>query len=264
LEFLTIATGEKLAFQHEGKGVNLVLVHGGFVDHAAWEMLTPILSQQFTVYVVDRIGHGNSDPYPTNATINTEAQAIGELIDLLDAPVYLVGHSSGGRVTLHTTQYTDKVKKLALYEPPEFQSLSDELKAQITEAEKNNDLEQLAWLAIAGVVGESTGEKPLLERLKKSPMWTMLYRNAASVPIEAAIYDSYQFDESQFADFDIPTMILLGSKSKGGFMQRSVESLNRSLPESLIVELEGQGHGAMFRNPQLLADKLLEFWGQRV
>lgn len=262
MEFLTTSTGAKITFKHQGKGANLVLVHGGFIDQSAWDLLAPILNKDFTVYTVDRLGHGGSDPYPADATIETEAQAIAELIKLLDEPVYLVGHSSGGRVALHTIRYIDKVKKLALYEPPELQPLSDELMVQITEAGANNNLERLAWLAIAGAVGESTGEKPSLEVLKNSPTWEMLYRNASSVPIEAQIYDSYQFDEENVADFDIPTMILLGTKNKGGFMERSVESLQKSLPNSIIVELEGQGHGAMFRDPQLLADKLLEFWNK--
>jgi len=259
MQFKT-AQGYQLAYQAEGRGSPLVLVHGGFVDHASWERVMPLLSQQFTVYALDRPGHGASDAYPANASLMTEAQAIGEFVSSLGQPVYLVGHSSGARVALHAAQYAGNIRKLALYEPPAFQPLSAELKGQIAAASAANDLEQLAWLAIAGVIGESTGEKPPLEALKQSPLWAMLYRNAPSVPAEAAIYDAYQFDAGQFSDFDIPTLLLLGTKSKGGFMQASVEGLQRDLPGSTIVELEGQGHGAMYRAPSLLAETLLGFW----
>ncbi len=260
VEYFVTENGHRLAYEHKGSGPALVLVHGGFVDRSSWAHMMPLLSAQFSVYALDRLGHGDSDAYPPDATLHTEARALADFVSSLSQPVYLVGHSSGARAALHAAQYKGNVHKLALYEPPAFQPLSAELKTQITVASAASDREQLAWLAITGVVGESTGEKYPLEQLKRSPLWDSLYRNALSVATEAAIYDRYQFNAAAFSSFSVPTLLLLGTRSKGGFMQASVEGLSDALPGSRIVELEGQGHSAMFRAPQLLADTLFAFW----
>ena len=62
METVTSADGTKIAFERTGSGSPLVLVHGAVTDHRVWEAreLRSPLEDQFTVYAMDRRGHGES------------------------------------------------------------------------------------------------------------------------------------------------------------------------------------------------------------
>jgi pimeloyl-ACP methyl ester carboxylesterase len=69
--------------------VNVVLVHGGFVDGSGWQGVYDVLKQDgYNVSVVQ------------NPTLSLEGDvaATREIIDAQDGPVVLVGHSYGGAV----------------------------------------------------------------------------------------------------------------------------------------------------------------------
>jgi pimeloyl-ACP methyl ester carboxylesterase len=68
---------------------NVVLVHGGFVDGSGWRGVYESLSRDgFRVSIVQN---------PT-LTLAGDAAATKQIIDALDGPVVLVGHSYGGAV----------------------------------------------------------------------------------------------------------------------------------------------------------------------
>ena len=68
---------------------NVVLVHGGFVDGSGWQGVYDLLTRDgYRVAVVQN---------PT-LTLADDAAATRRIIDRLDGPVVLVGHSYGGAV----------------------------------------------------------------------------------------------------------------------------------------------------------------------
>jgi pimeloyl-ACP methyl ester carboxylesterase len=68
---------------------NVVLVHGGFVDGSGWQGVYDLLTRDgYRVAVVQN---------PT-LTLEDDAAATRRIIDRLDGPVVLVGHSYGGAV----------------------------------------------------------------------------------------------------------------------------------------------------------------------
>src|SRR6266849_5561512 len=70
-------------------GIDVVLVHGGFVDGSGWEKTYDILKQDgYHVSVVQN---------PT-LSLAGDAAATREVIDARDGQVVLVGHSYGGAV----------------------------------------------------------------------------------------------------------------------------------------------------------------------
>jgi pimeloyl-ACP methyl ester carboxylesterase len=97
----------------EGKPA-LVLVHGG-LDHARnWDWVARSLRKHFHVYAIDLRGHGNSAWAP--GALYSIAEHVLDLSALLDIikefPVYIVGHSLGGVITLvYSGVYPDRVKK---------------------------------------------------------------------------------------------------------------------------------------------------------
>jgi pimeloyl-ACP methyl ester carboxylesterase len=68
---------------------NVVLVHGGFVDGSGWQGVYDLLTEDgFAVSVVQN---------PT-LSLQGDATATREILDLQDGPTILVGHSYGGAV----------------------------------------------------------------------------------------------------------------------------------------------------------------------
>jgi len=92
----------------------LILVHGG-LDHARnWDWVARALREDFHVYAIDLRGHGNSQWAPGALySIAEHVLDLSALADIIDAfPIYLVGHSLGGIVTLfYSGVYPDRVKK---------------------------------------------------------------------------------------------------------------------------------------------------------
>src|SRR5262245_31854433 len=92
----------------------LILVHGG-LDHARnWDWVARTLRERFHVYAIDLRGHGNSQWAPGALySVAEHVLDLSALLDIIDAfPIYLVGHSLGGIITLtYSGVYPDRVKK---------------------------------------------------------------------------------------------------------------------------------------------------------
>jgi pimeloyl-ACP methyl ester carboxylesterase len=95
---------------------DIVLVHGAFVDGSGWKKVCTILiSRGYKVHVV-----GNP-----NVGIDNDLAAIQRLLDRLEGPVILVGHSYGGALITHAGN-SPKVAGLvyvAAFAPEEGESL---------------------------------------------------------------------------------------------------------------------------------------------
>ena len=102
----------------EGKP-SLVLVHGG-LDHARnWDWVARALREHFHVYAMDLRGHGNSAWAPGALySIAEHVLDLAALADVIaDFPIYLIGHSLGGILTLlYSGIYPDRVRKTVAIE----------------------------------------------------------------------------------------------------------------------------------------------------
>ena len=68
---------------------NVVLVHGGFVDGSGWRRVYDILRKD---------GHDVSVVQNPTLSLDGDVEATKQIIDALDGPAILVGHSYGGAV----------------------------------------------------------------------------------------------------------------------------------------------------------------------
>jgi len=120
MKTVTSKDGTTIAFDQLGKGPALILVNGalGTRSHAAPDSLAGILSKQFTAIDYDRRGRGDSNdtlPY----SVQREIEDIEALIEEFGGSAFLFGNSSGAILALEAARaMPNKVKKLALYEPP--------------------------------------------------------------------------------------------------------------------------------------------------
>ena len=94
------------------------MVGGALSDRSGSSELAQLLASQFTVFSYDRRGRGDSTdtkPY----SVRREIEDIEALIDSAGGSAYVYGKSSGASLALQAAAALgEKVKKLALYEPP--------------------------------------------------------------------------------------------------------------------------------------------------
>ena len=98
---------------------NIVLVHGLWADGSSWSKVIPILQNAgHKVIAVQLAAHSLADDVAT----------VKRAIDLIGAPVILVGHSYGGFVITNAAYNNPSVKGLvyvAAFAPKEGQSLGN-------------------------------------------------------------------------------------------------------------------------------------------
>lgn len=90
--------GARLFYAEEGKGPAVVLIHGGMLNHHAWDPQVRALARHFRVVLYDAAGHGQSDVPSTSWKTYEHLRA---LLDHLGIPhAALVGHSMGARIAV--------------------------------------------------------------------------------------------------------------------------------------------------------------------
>jgi pimeloyl-ACP methyl ester carboxylesterase len=99
-----------------------------------------------------------------------------------------------------------------------------------------------------------------LEVYRKLPMWQGRIQLAPTLPREMVIDQTYHFDSKKFADFHVPTLLLLGGDSPSIF-KRAIGVLDSALPNSRVVEMPGQQHIAMDTNTELFVREVLHYLG---
>jgi pimeloyl-ACP methyl ester carboxylesterase len=113
--------GTRFYYQQVGQGPDVVLIHAITGNLAVWMFIGIVetLAAEFRVTVYDMRGHGSSD---CPATGYTSADMAGDFKKLHTSlglgPAYLVGHSFGAVVAMHSAVlYSDAVAGLILADP---------------------------------------------------------------------------------------------------------------------------------------------------
>ena len=97
--------GLKLHYSDSGRGKAIVLIHGFLETGKVWEKFAESLSAHFRVIIIDLPGHGQSGPAGEINTMETFAEAVKGLLDVLGVgKAFIAGHSMGGYATLAFVQ----------------------------------------------------------------------------------------------------------------------------------------------------------------
>ena len=92
----------------------LLLVHGAWCGGWMWEPTAQLLREQGrSVVVVDRLPSTGTDPAVLD-TLTEDAAHVGRVLDTLDGPAVLCGHSYGGMVITELAQHPGVVHSVYL------------------------------------------------------------------------------------------------------------------------------------------------------
>lgn len=251
----TAADGTVIGCQVTGEGPALLLVHSAAADARQWARLVPLLAPSFTVVVMDRRGRGRSGPLRPDHSWEVELGDITAAATSVGVPVHLVGHSSGARFALHAALQIPNLASLILYEPPPPENLADGVLESLADLEAAGDREGILRVFLLDVAGASEED---LAWIQHRPIWPIMLDNSLTLPAELRAVSGYRFEPSDFAGFHVPVLFLLGEDSDPEF-ERVADQIARALPDARVRTMPGQGHGAMFSAPEMLASEIERF-----
>ncbi|KTG10201.1 alpha/beta hydrolase [Haloprofundus marisrubri] len=249
--------GTEIVYERTGEGPPLVVVHGTAGDRTDWRPVLSDLTERFTVYAVDRRGRGDSGDAGEYA-LEREFEDVAAVVERIDEPVVLMGHSFGALCALEAALLVDNLERLILYEPPipePGERLADEESVARVEALlADGDHDAALSTFLREVAGESPEE---VELLKSDPWWEVGLGAVHTAPREVRGCDEYRFDADRFAEFTAPTLLLSGGESPM-FMKRATATVDKALPNSRIATFAGEGHEAITTAPDLFVETVFE------
>jgi len=254
----TSMDGTTIAYEKVGHGEVVILVLGALNSRKSGSRLAKLLASQFTVISYDRRGRGDStdtEPYSPRR----EFEDIVSLMDAVEGPVYLYGHSSGAAIALQVaSKLFKKVKKLAIYEAP--YSLDDE------ECETANEYYgQLKKLLREGRKGDavtlfirSVGvSDKQIQAIKSMPMWRGLELMAPTLAYDSEVMgEGHALPVALLKNIKIPTLVMHGGAGTIQ-MRDAAQAISKYIPHAQIRTLAGQTHGV---SPKVLAPVLVDFF----
>jgi pimeloyl-ACP methyl ester carboxylesterase len=257
MEFAKSADGTKIAFERQGSGESVLLVHGTTGSTQSWALVAPILAERFTVVAMDRRGHGESDPGPSHS-IELEAQDIISVIDTVGEPVHLVGHSGGARAALAAALHADRLRSLVLYEPPIAlhhcpADLADRADALIREG--NRDAAAETFLREAAAVPDE--EVAIVRSL--TPVWELITAGVHNGPRDLRAFAAEPVDLDAIRRITVPVLLLVGAKQGAPVYLDGLDEIEQAFPDARRREIPDQRHLAQGLAPKAFAAVVMSF-----
>jgi pimeloyl-ACP methyl ester carboxylesterase len=108
--------GHDMAYQMEGSGPPLLLLHGIAGSSRTWRDVIPRLTDRFTVIALDLMGHGQSEKPIGDYSLGAFASGIRDLLEVLGIDrITVVGQSFGGGVAMQLAyQHPEQCERLVL------------------------------------------------------------------------------------------------------------------------------------------------------
>jgi pimeloyl-ACP methyl ester carboxylesterase len=263
MKTVTSKDGTTIAFDQAGTGPALILV-GGMFEQRAMDSETahlaafPLLAQHFSVFHYDRRGRGDStDTQPF--AVEREIEDIEALIDQAGGSAFVFGISSGAALAFEAAlALGDKVKKLAIYEPP----YNDDGDARQAWKEFRKQLKQLLaegrrGEAVALFIMLTGASADQIEEIRQFPMWPMWEAIAPTIAYDAAaLGEDASVPTEKAANLTVPALIINGSETYP-FMPVTAIALAKAIPYAQHRTLEGQTHEVA---AEAIAPVLVEFF----
>jgi len=253
-----------LAFDDNGPGPVVVLLHGFPLDRSMWKYQVETVGSMYRVITPDLRGHGQTAAPEGIYPIEDLA---GDVIDTLDAlkitePIVLGGLSLGGYVALAlAVRHPKRLRALMLMDTkaeadsPDAAAQRERLAAQV---EASGDVGPVVAAMLPRFFAAPTLEaRPEVvarvdERMRRaSPLGVVgTLRGMAGRPDRSG----------DLGRITIPTLVLGGS-ADAITPPDGMRQLAESLPNARYVEVPDAGHLAPLENPAFVNRAILEFLG---
>jgi len=242
----------EIAYERQGKGSPLVLLHGYPLDHHLWDAIVPLLKDTFDLIIPDLRGFGESTTVDTPYTMYDFASDIAGLLDQLGVQkTAIAGHSMGGYVALAFARlYAERVSALALVSSQVLADPPDRKHGRYKSAA------EVAEKGISGVVDTMT------PKFTSNPEWQAFARQNMEAQQPAAYIGGLKAMAERvdattlLPAIKYPFVVIHGDADMLIPIERARE-VKAALPESHLFEIKGVGHMPMCEAPDETAQALI-------
>jgi pimeloyl-ACP methyl ester carboxylesterase len=266
---ITMINGIELYYELNGQaGDPLVLVHGSWGDHHAWDQIVPTLVRSFRVLTYDRRGHSQSERPTTQGSVRDDIADLTALIEHLDlGPAHILGNSFGGVIVLGLAKERPELfRSMLIHEPPLFGLVKDraaakpltdvlELIGTVSDKLEAGQIEAGTSLFMETVVGPDAWEQTP-EELRQAT-----FLNAPTFLDEVRDQEWQEWSEvdlKPLADFPAPILLTKGDES-APFILFIADKLDRVLPLAQTQTLKGTGHIPQNTHPEKYVEVVTSF-----
>jgi pimeloyl-ACP methyl ester carboxylesterase len=255
-------SGGRIAYDRQGAGPPVVLLHGAAQDSTVWRRVVPALAARHDVVAYDQPGHGKSDLWHGAVVSQVEdyAQVLTELIEALGiGPAPVVGHSLGGSVALRAV--LDRPWLIAA-----VVNLAGSAKSSQARIGYPGDLLELVSVNPSDWMETTFYSLLLSPELSEEERWAMSF-DPKRVPPEVIMGDLQAYTScgflSQLGQVTVPVLSLAGEYDWSCAPERVQATAQALGGPSQFQVLPGLGHMPQHEAPALLARLVLEFLSQR-
>jgi pimeloyl-ACP methyl ester carboxylesterase len=251
VERVKSADGCAIAVERSGDGPALVIVNGAFGARATGAPLATQLGGDFTVYLYDRRGRGDSSDADTYS-VEREVEDLDAVIAAAGGQAFVFGQSSGGALSLETAAASATVRGLLIHEPPYVPGpgTSDEtahLFAALVAAGRRDEVVE-RFLRNAGMPVE------MVERTRAGPGWPAMVALAHTLPYDVRLCNRGVVPAERLSQISCPVLATAGSLSPGWALE-AVQAIAAAVPDGEWRLLDGQAHNVA---PDVLASLMRE------
>jgi pimeloyl-ACP methyl ester carboxylesterase len=236
----------------------VILVHGVGDDASdIWTKLIPVLEKQYRVIYFDLPGFGRSDKLDAIYSPDNYAKFIKWVYDTyVDGPMYLIGHSMGGAISLcyagtypqtlhrlilvdaagilHRTAFTKSLASIKKTEISKFKLFQDEidLLSRFIETNLLGETQQYLPKDISLILENSFLRSKLLNSPQKIASLTLIYADLTG----------------QISNIEVPVFIIWGEKDAIAPL-RTGKMLSYIIPGSSLNIMPNLSHNPMIDRP---------------
>jgi len=256
-EYVQSADGTRIGFSRLGQGPSVVFVHGSLSRGSDWLGVASCLSRQFTCFMMDRRGHGQSEPGRSPYSIEREYDDVVAVLSAAGRDAVLVGHSFGAICAMGAAMRAS-VRRLVLYEPPLPIGglVAGENLAPYSRAVADGRLDDALEIGLRHFV-QFPGAH--VHAMRSSKSWPRLVSQVPTWRRELREMDDLPGDVDAYVAITCPTLLLLGSESPEHPFRHATSALLQTLPNVRTVSLTGQTHMPMRSAQSLIAQKISGF-----
>jgi pimeloyl-ACP methyl ester carboxylesterase len=280
--FVTSADGTRIGYRQVGRGPGLVLVQGAMATAHNFAQLAMCLADRFTVTLPDRRGRGISPrPFSSSHRVQNDVDDLAAVLARTGARD-VFGLSSGGAIALAAALALPDIHRVAIYEPPFMGggAPKEENARFFREIDAGDVPAALVTAMRASGMGPPVFKllpRVLLERMTRAMLGPDNAGEADGYASMRELAFALQYDLAVVTEMSErlesvralrTEVLLLGGSRSPAFLKDSLNALERALPRSRRVELEGLGHEGPWNDdarprggrPRVVADALRSFF----
>lgn len=244
------ANGVNIAFDDEGAGPAVVLLHGYPFNRTMWREQIEALKGSYRVIALDLRGHGDSDVDPSPATMDQMAQDVAGLMDALSISSAVIGGlSMGGYVTLAFCRlFPARVRSLILADTRAGADTAEAREGRVQQSEKvlEQGMDSISDALLPKLLApETISDRPeVAQRIR-----AMMLRTNPKGASAALLGMAQRQDHTSFLpEISSPALILVGQHDAITPLEEA-QKLQQGIAGSHLEVIEGAGHVSNMEQP---------------